>query len=107
MLLNDSRLLPSDLLYRVTQDINMVQSKRRDSHGFRLPDNVRTIVNAADSHLNNGHIHLLRQEHVEGHEGEKFEVRRHVIGLLFSVVQAAVQRPELFGKVSLTDRHAI
>jgi len=89
------------------QQLCVLQSQRCDAHGAHISHDIRAIMLSTDSHLQNDHIHLLRNEDMESQNGQELKVGGHVVIVLSQLPQSIVHLPELLRELILGQQLAI
>ena len=93
--------MPRNFFNSVAQDFGMVIIKKSDTDGHRFFHDIGAIIGPSNANFNQGNVHFLFNEHVKGHDSEKFEVSR------FFRTNLVVDFPEIGGKNFLGQRLAI
>ena len=73
----NAALLPRDVSQCLPQHSDVINAQCSDPSYYRLRYDVRAVVRAANTDLQDGRVNLHLQEGVEGHEGDKAEVSWH------------------------------
>ena len=78
----------------VAEEACVVQAEAGHAGHHRPLDDVGAVVLAANPHLDDGHVHALGPEDVEGQDGEELEVGRPVL-LIPVPTHLVINSPEM------------